>query len=200
MEFFFLLLKVTEGFDRIRIQIRLSQVLYRSEDPDPHPDPYQNVTDPEHWCWHSLSFRSDRPAWIWIALRPTRMILIPRSPTRMIRIERRPTRMIWIARVTRRCFSASRAHARAAVEQRRAGGGERSGRHHNTSRHWREQCGSFAPRFGCESAFHINKTRQNLGGSVRFFIQSRLSVFFLCRKFFLKINDLLQLTTLILKK
>ncbi len=22
---------------------------YGSEDPNPHPDPYQNVTDPEHW-------------------------------------------------------------------------------------------------------------------------------------------------------
>jgi hypothetical protein len=22
---------------------------YESEDPDPHPDPYQNVKDPEHW-------------------------------------------------------------------------------------------------------------------------------------------------------
>ncbi len=22
---------------------------YGSKDPDPHPDPYKNVTDPEHW-------------------------------------------------------------------------------------------------------------------------------------------------------
>jgi hypothetical protein len=25
---------------------------YGSEDPDPHPDPYQNVTDPQHWYIH----------------------------------------------------------------------------------------------------------------------------------------------------
>ncbi len=30
-----------------RIRIRQSEV--RIEDQDPHPDPYQNVTDPQHW-------------------------------------------------------------------------------------------------------------------------------------------------------
>jgi hypothetical protein len=35
--------------DPLPDQLVRSEVPYGSEDPDPHPDPYQNVTDPEHW-------------------------------------------------------------------------------------------------------------------------------------------------------
>ncbi len=31
------------------IGIRIRYQRYGSEDPDPHPDPYQNVTEPQHW-------------------------------------------------------------------------------------------------------------------------------------------------------
>ncbi len=41
---FFGILKVTDDFGKDRIRIRYSEVWFRG----PDPDPYQNVTDPEH--------------------------------------------------------------------------------------------------------------------------------------------------------
>jgi hypothetical protein len=46
-----LFLKVTDEKSWIRIRNRQSVPgkRYEFENPDPHPDQYKNVTDPEHW-------------------------------------------------------------------------------------------------------------------------------------------------------
>jgi hypothetical protein len=53
-------------FRASRIRIRSVGQRYRSEDPDPHPDPYQNVIDSQHsflllltsyCCWYPCSCR-----------------------------------------------------------------------------------------------------------------------------------------------
>jgi hypothetical protein len=45
--FFVGILKVTDEKRRIQIRIRIVSLRCGSE--NPHPDPYQNVTDPEQW-------------------------------------------------------------------------------------------------------------------------------------------------------
>ncbi len=51
---FFGILKVTEDFGAD------PEPLVRDMDPDPHPDPYQNVTDPEHCGLDSTEFPKAR--------------------------------------------------------------------------------------------------------------------------------------------